>query len=173
MSKFLHSKMQVLTSQVVLASQVRPAHSCRLPARSQPSCARRHAARSATRCAVGPSSTREATGRQQSGGRLQSSGDDSDVVDIVAAARRRTTRPQGPSLEQQQRVVNPVSEFLSKCTAAYRIFFPQRNRNLSPKEEGRNRLRMILVADRCAMNPSSLTDMKCAFEPIAFLNSTP
>lgn len=31
---------------------------------------------------------------------------------------------------------------------AWRIFFPEQPRTLSPKEEGKQRLRMILVADR-------------------------
>lgn len=53
-----------------------------------------------------------------------------------------------------------MSSFFAKCAAAYRIFFPPGQRNLSPKELGRNRLRMILVADRCSMNASSLSDMK-------------
>lgn len=38
--------------------------------------------------------------------------------------------------------------FLDKLRAAWRIFFPERPPMLSPKEEGKNRLRMILVADR-------------------------
>jgi len=31
---------------------------------------------------------------------------------------------------------------------AWRIFFPEQPRTMSPKEEGKQRLRMILVADR-------------------------
>lgn len=49
---------------------------------------------------------------------------------------------------------------MRKCKAAYSIFFPPKPRSLSPKEEGRNRLRMILVADRCSMNTSCLVEMK-------------
>ena len=54
----------------------------------------------------------------------------------------------------------PLVDFVRKCKAAYSIFFPPRPRSLSPKEEGRNRLRMILVADRCSMNTSCLVEMK-------------
>lgn len=32
--------------------------------------------------------------------------------------------------------------------------------NLSPKELGKQRLQMILVADRCGLSPSSLVEMK-------------
>ncbi len=31
---------------------------------------------------------------------------------------------------------------------------------LSPKEEVKRRLRMVLVADRCGMSPASLSEMK-------------
>ncbi len=54
----------------------------------------------------------------------------------------------------------PLADFARKCKAAFRIFFPPRPKSLTPKEEGRNRLRMILVADRCAMNANSLVEMK-------------
>ena len=54
----------------------------------------------------------------------------------------------------------PLADFARKCKAAFRIFFPPRPKTLTPKEEGRNRLRMILVADRCAMNANSLVEMK-------------
>ena len=54
----------------------------------------------------------------------------------------------------------PLADFARKCKAAFHIFFPPRPKTLTPKEEGRNRLRMILVADRCAMNANSLVEMK-------------
>ena len=37
---------------------------------------------------------------------------------------------------------------MRKLRAAWRIFFPVQPAGASPKEEGKNRLRMILVADR-------------------------
>lgn len=40
------------------------------------------------------------------------------------------------------------ADFITKLKAAWRIFFPEKQRSLSPKEEGKKRLRMILVADR-------------------------
>jgi hypothetical protein len=89
-----------------------------------------------------------------------SAAEDSDVYDIVAAARRKTAKAATPSAADAPQQRGPLSSFFAKCAAAYRIFFPPEQRNLSPKELGRNRLRMILVADRCSMNPSSLSDMK-------------
>ena len=44
--------------------------------------------------------------------------------------------------------VDPDADLISKIKTAWRIFFPERERPLSPKEEGKKRLRMILVADR-------------------------
>ncbi len=46
--------------------------------------------------------------------------------------------------------------------AAWRIFFPDRPVSLTPKDEGKKRLRMILVADRCGMSNDSLANMKSA-----------
>ena len=56
---------------------------------------------------------------------------------------------------------SPASEadFLTKVKAAWRIFFPEKT-SLSPKEEGKKRLRMILVADRCGMSSDSLVGMR-------------
>ena len=42
----------------------------------------------------------------------------------------------------------PVTDFVRKVRAAWAIFFPPQPKSISPKEEGKNRLRMILVADR-------------------------
>lgn len=38
--------------------------------------------------------------------------------------------------------------FVAKLKAAWQIFFPEKPPVLTPKDEGKNRLRMILVADR-------------------------
>lgn len=43
---------------------------------------------------------------------------------------------------------------------AWRIFFPEEDGPAKPKEQAKKRLRMVLVADRCGMNPSSLSEMK-------------
>jgi len=51
-------------------------------------------------------------------------------------------------------------DFVTKLKMAWRIFFPERPAAVSPKEEGKQRLRMILVADRCGMSPAGLTDLK-------------
>lgn len=41
-----------------------------------------------------------------------------------------------------------LTTFMRKLRAAWQIFFPPAPKSVSPKEEGKNRLRMILVADR-------------------------
>lgn len=66
--------------------------------------------------------------------------------DIVAMARRRTAAQQAAAAEQNS---SGLGDFVRKLRAAWLIFFPERPRPLSPKEEGKRRLRMILVADRC------------------------
>lgn len=60
-----------------------------------------------------------------------------------------------------------TSTFAGKLRAAWNIFFPPSSeaarggrRARSAREEGKNRLRMILVADRCGMTQSSLYEMK-------------
>uniref|UniRef100_A0A383WG13 Uncharacterized protein n=1 Tax=Tetradesmus obliquus TaxID=3088 RepID=A0A383WG13_TETOB len=64
---------------------------------------------------------------------------------------------------------DPLGKFLIKCKLAWNLFFPPQNEapaaaaatpNLSPKELGKQRLQMILVADRCGLSPSSLVEMK-------------
>lgn len=44
--------------------------------------------------------------------------------------------------------------------AAFRIFFPPAMVTLSAKDQGKQRLQMILVADRCGMSTAGLTQMK-------------
>ena len=44
-------------------------------------------------------------------------------------------------------------DFITKLKAAWRIFFPPAPEKLSPKEAGKSRLRMILVADRSVHIP--------------------
>lgn len=39
---------------------------------------------------------------------------------------------------------------MRKLRQAWHIFFPEQPADITPKEEGKHRLRMILVADRCA-----------------------
>jgi hypothetical protein len=113
-------------------------------------------------CAANPTQQETAAPQRQAGSDLLSASEDNDndVYDIVAAARRKTAKAAAPSAADAPPQRGPLSSFFAKCAAAYRIFFPPEQRNLSPKELGRNRLRMILVADRCSMNASSLSDMK-------------
>jgi len=59
-------------------------------------------------------------------------------------------------------VDNPVTDFMLKLKLAWHIFFPEApaGSDVKPKEEAKQRLRMILVADRCGMSPAGLTEMK-------------
>ncbi len=45
---------------------------------------------------------------------------------------------------------------------AWRIFFPEKPKEITSKEEVKKRLRMVLVADRCGMSPASLGEMKAS-----------
>ncbi|GAB4813653.1 hypothetical protein N2152v2_000699 [Parachlorella kessleri] len=84
--------------------------------------------------------------------------DDRSSGDVVSLARRRVQQQQ----LQQSSVNNPtaLADFVRKLRAAWEIFFPERPRPLTPKDEGKRRLRMILVADRCGMSQESLQDMR-------------
>jgi cell division topological specificity factor MinE len=53
-----------------------------------------------------------------------------------------------------------IADFISKLKLAWNIFFPDAPPEIRPKEEAKQRLRMILVADRCGMSPTGLTEMK-------------
>lgn len=59
-----------------------------------------------------------------------------------------------------QQAENPVADFMTKLKLAWNIFFPDQPREVRPKEEAKQRLRMILVADRCGMSPAGLSEMK-------------
>eukprot|EP00798_Chlamydomonas_sp_ICE-L_P030599 gene30599-35610_t len=58
------------------------------------------------------------------------------------------------------KLVKENETFTNKLRLAWSIFFPAKPKNLTPKDEVKKRLRMVLVADRCGMSPSSLADMK-------------
>ena len=60
--------------------------------------------------------------------------------------------PQARQREQQTGVV----EFMHKLRQAWHIFFPAQPADITPKDEGKHRLRMILVADRCVASLHSL-----------------
>ena len=49
--------------------------------------------------------------------------------------------------------------FGQKCSAAFRIFFPPREDGAS-RTSAKDRLRMILVADRCALSEQNMEQMK-------------
>lgn len=76
--------------------------------------------------------------------------------DVAAAARQKV----GAAGADKAPPAGGLADFARKLRAAWQIFFPPQVKSISPKEEGKNRLRMILVADRCGMNPASLHDMK-------------
>ena len=80
------------------------------------------------------------------------------IQDVVAAARLKISSV--PAAPQRPKPTDPMSTFVIKVQAAWRIFFPPKAADMTPKDEGKKRLRMILVADRCGMNQSSLYEMK-------------
>lgn len=76
-----------------------------------------------------------------------------DVSDIIHLAKRRlTTRAAEPA--------GPFGDFMRKVNLAWRIFFPEPEKVMTPKEEGKQRLRMILVADRVGMNEVTMEAMR-------------
>ncbi|PSC76208.1 chloroplast division site-determinant [Micractinium conductrix] len=81
---------------------------------------------------------------------------DSDVSDIINLAKHRMARKQQAAEVPQ----GPLGDFLHKVHLAWRIFFPEQQRELTPKEEGKQRLRMILVADRVGMNEVTMEAMR-------------
>ena len=80
------------------------------------------------------------------------------IQDVVAAARLKVSSV--AAAPQRPKPTDPMSTFVIKVQAAWRIFFPPKAADMTPKDEGKKRLRMILVADRCGMNQSSLYEMK-------------
>ncbi len=57
-------------------------------------------------------------------------------------------------------MIDPSADVVTKLRAVWSIFFPAAPRALSPKDEGKQRLRMILVADRCGMSNDALAGMR-------------
>ena len=74
----------------------------------------------------------------------------SDAADIVNLTRQRMggQNARVGSKSAASAEIDQDADFLAKLKAAWRIFFPEKPKSLSPKEEGKKRLRMILVADR-------------------------
>ena len=64
----------------------------------------------------------------------------------------QVTRLQQPELDAPppppSTPASPLAGFTRKLRAAWQIFFPPPAPVITPREEGKNRLRMILVADR-------------------------
>jgi hypothetical protein len=59
---------------------------------------------------------------------------------------------------EQTNVISQVSVLLIRTASPLRTVLLLQE--LSPKEEVKKRLRMVLVADRCGMSPASLSEMK-------------
>ncbi|EFJ50648.1 hypothetical protein VOLCADRAFT_103855 [Volvox carteri f. nagariensis] len=60
----------------------------------------------------------------------------------------------------QGRTRNAVSDLIRKLQLCFDIFFPEKPKDVTPKEEVKRRLKMVLVADRCGMSPGSLGELK-------------
>ena len=69
-----------------------------------------------------------------------------------AAASTRITPGRGPE------DLNKLS-FAEKLAFAWSVFFPAKEADHA-RNDAKKRLRMILVADRCALSPQSMNDMK-------------
>eukprot|EP00887_Chlorella_sp_A99_P001623 scaffold8.g1623.t1 len=100
---------------------------------------------------------RAADGLPSSSGTLTPYAADPDTIDVISVARQRMNERQAGAAGAP---AGPVNDFLRKLRLAWQVFFPERPRALTPKEEGKKRLRMILVADRCGMSADSLSVMK-------------
>ena len=60
---------------------------------------------------------------------------------------------------------------MRKLRQAWHIFFPEQPADITPKEEGKHRLRMILVADRSALSPLTQQALKDLAGPVRGDNS--
>lgn len=56
--------------------------------------------------------------------------------------------------------VGVMNDLFFKLQMCFEIFFPHKHKELTPKEEVKRRLRMVLVADRCGMSPGGMHDLK-------------
>ncbi|GIL56992.1 hypothetical protein Vafri_12260 [Volvox africanus] len=66
----------------------------------------------------------------------------------------------GPFIRSPRPSGNAVSELIHKLQLCFNIFFPEKPKDVTPKEEVKRRLKMVLVADRCGMSPGSLGELK-------------
>ena len=67
---------------------------------------------------------------------------------VTLSVRKQVRGGKEAAQESPGGAPGPVTDFVRKVRAAWAIFFPPQPKSISPKEEGKNRLRMILVADR-------------------------
>jgi septum formation topological specificity factor MinE len=74
----------------------------------------------------------------------------------VGTSIRYRVRPGAPGAGGE----GGVRSFLDKLWLVWQVFFPERPAELTPKDGAKQRLRMILVADRCGLSPSGLAEMK-------------
>ncbi|KIZ05726.1 hypothetical protein MNEG_2230 [Monoraphidium neglectum] len=88
------------------------------------------------------------------------SGDVTATSSALATSLSYKIRPDGKATVEGAGSAGPVRDFLGKLQLAWQIFFPDKPPELTPKDGAKQRLRMILVADRCGMSPSGLAEMK-------------
>jgi len=88
---------------------------------------------------------------------------------LVASKSRGSARVLSSKVSYDFEGKEGVNLFLAKLGAAYRIFFPERPKSLSPKDEVKQRLKMILVADRCGLTPGSMSAMKSGILEVSFV----
>jgi len=118
----------------------------------------------------------------------RSDSENSDVFDLRRAERARATQADSvddyesrlsgrirsrtssvvspgppPYLDDEEEDAGENRGLLRKMEKAWRIFFPKRKKslaNMSAREAGKSRLRMILVADRNSLSTEVMEDMK-------------
>jgi len=82
-----------------------------------------------------------------------------------AKLNARLRNPSGSTSEASRDEMRADDEvtFFKKVDAAWKIFFPPQTanlRNMNARQAGKNRLRMILVADRSSISPEVMSEMK-------------
>ena len=99
---------------------------------------------------------RRAVGRRTGGAlRVSAAGYDEDGNPIG----RDTSFGMREELLKQKKEAQNTDSFWGKVKAAFKIFFPPSEEETA-RLEAKKRLRMILVADRCAMSGQAMAEMK-------------
>ncbi|KIY92676.1 hypothetical protein MNEG_15288 [Monoraphidium neglectum] len=114
--------------------------------------------------ATGAPAAPPANGGAQDAPRLAPQGWADDAPPSVTASVAIMPRQAAALVAGGQAKRNPVTLFFAKCKLAWSLFFPSPPETQQPPassgDVGRQRLSMILVADRAGLSPGSLMQMK-------------